>query len=140
MHAAGSMNFISYESAMSLYPSATLVHEHSYLLPMTPRSWQSAPSYPFRRTVDLTDCRCDLEVARSRIYTSKDAPDLRIGIERYMGDRWSWYINYDGNGKVIHNPASGGCDERVHDLSRSRWVTNLWRNIPKVVISSTENN
>lgn len=135
IHTAGIMNFITYKHAVSLYPNATLIHRRSYVLPMTPRSWQSAPPYPFLRTANMSECKGEMEVRSRRLYAVNDAPDLRMNIERHVGDRWSWSIRFDTKGKVIEDTESGDNDEGEHCLSRSRWVTKLWRNIPKVEVT-----
>lgn len=134
---AGSMNFISYQCAVSLYPSATLIHQRSYLLPMTPRSWQTAPAYPYLRTASLADRPGKLQSGTRRLYTVDDAPDLKLNIERHIGDRWSWSISFDAKGKVTDDPYSMGDYEGEQCLGRSRWMTKLRRNIPQVEMICT---
>lgn len=129
------MNFITYKSAVSLYPSATFIKQRSYLLPMTPRSWKSAPSHPYVRTQVLTGER-ELLLRSRPSFGVDEAYDLGIDVERHMGDRRSWNMSFDGQGRISDGMRAQVTDDAQQRMKRSRWVLKFNRNIPKVHTTS----
>lgn len=132
------MNFITYKNAVSLYPNATLIHNRSYLLPMTPRVWQAAAALPLIQRDTWTDQQVKLNVHRRPLYTSDHKRELGIDVQRHMGDRWSCLFAFDAKGCVIDLLDSRGHCDNEGTLGNTKWVMKLNRTVPKLHPSNVD--
>lgn len=69
-------------------------------------------------------------------YGDDEARDLGIDVERHMGDRRSWNMSFDGQGRISDGVGTQDNDEAQQCLKQSRWVMKFNHNIPKVHTSS----
>lgn len=128
------MNFISYKSAVSLYPNTTFINRRSYLLPFARHSWQAIPSVLFYESCFSRRPQVDLKLCSRRIF--KGHRDLGVCVARNMSDQWSWIISFDLQGAVIGDPTFDEVDEDLYYLWRTQWVVKLFHNIPKAHTTS----
>lgn len=134
------MNFITYSNAVSLYPNATLLHQRSYFLPMTPKSWQATAAFPPIERDTWTTKMVSLNVHRRPLYTSHQKRELGINVERYMGDQWSWLLGFDGEGCVVESVDAkehGHLEER---LWNTKWVMKFNRTTPRLQPTNVDPN
>lgn len=133
------MNLIGYKSAVSLYPNTTFIKHRSYLLPMTPRSWETAPSHPYIGMIALTGGK-GFHLRSRPSYGVDEARDLGIDVERHMGDGQSWKLSFDSEGGLSEETGTQAADEARQCIKLSTWVMKFRRNIPKVHTTGTASN
>lgn len=130
------MNLITFNSATCMYPNATLIHHHCFLLPLTPATWQSAPPYP---TIQLANGRKIFLTCHTKpLFNIHQCRDIGIDVERHMGDDWSWTIDLNAQGEVLHEVGSWDKTEDEHYMRKTKWVMKFYRNVPKVHIACAQ--